>query len=51
MGFSTPKQRFTALESKKSNGGLTEEEVKEFNVLDDALGELIMDEVIKYCGK
>ena len=51
MSFSTPKQRFMALESKKQNGGLTEEEVKEFNVLDESLGELIMDEVIEYCGK
>jgi|GEM_PF-6158117 len=48
MGFSTHKQRFTALESKKLNSGLTEDELVEFNVLEDSL---IMDEVIKYCGK
>jgi len=44
----TPKQRFVELKSKKLNSELTEDEIVEFNVLEDAL---IMDEVIKYCGK
>jgi len=44
----TPKQRFVELKSKKLNSGLTEDELVEFNVLEDALA---MDEVIKYCSK